>query len=169
MVAQVLAMLGQPAGLLPNVLRRMNQESGGNPAAINLSDINAQRGDPSKGLMQVISGTFNRWAGPFLGRGIWDPFANIYAGLNYAIHRYPSLQYAMDKPGGYKDGGWLMPGKLGYNETAQPEAVLNKRQLASMGGGKDVHVHFHAPVGSQRELENWLTKAVDNLKRNGRM
>lgn len=110
LVLQALAMLGQSSALLPLVLRRMNQESGGNPNAINLTDINAQRGYPSQGLMQTIPGTFAAYAGRFAGRGITDPFANIYAGLNYAIHRYGSLAYAMNKPGGYALGGLVKGG-----------------------------------------------------------
>lgn len=105
LVLEALRLLRQPSSLLPNVLRRMNQESGGNPRAINLWDSNAMRGTPSMGLMQTILPTFNAYAGPYRNRGVWDPFANIYAGLNYAINRYGSLQYAMDKPGGYALGG----------------------------------------------------------------
>jgi SLT domain-containing protein len=129
-------MLGQPASLLPNVLRRMNQESGGAVTSINKYDINAQRGTPSMGLMQVIQPTFDAYAGPFRSLGIMNPLANIYAGLNYALHRYPSLQAAMDQPGGYANGGWLMPGKLGYNETNKPEAVFTQEQLSAMMGSK---------------------------------
>jgi SLT domain-containing protein len=111
------------------VLRRMNQESGGNPAAINLWDSNAKAGIPSQGLMQVIPPTFAAYAGPFLGRGILDPLANIFAGLNYAKHVYPSLQYAMDKPGGYDSGGILGPGlQMVYNGTGRPERVLDASQ-----------------------------------------
>ncbi|TDQ01241.1 tape measure protein [Labedaea rhizosphaerae] len=129
LVQQVLALLGQPLSLVPNVMRRMNQESGGNPRAINLTDINAQHGTPSIGLMQVIKPTFDRWCNPALSPDIYDPLANIYAGLNYALHRYPSLQYAMDKPGGYDSGGWLPPGlSTVYNGTRTPEAVLTARQ-----------------------------------------
>jgi tape measure domain-containing protein len=105
LVLEVLRLLHQPSWLLPKVLRRMNQESGGNPRAINLWDSNAKRGTPSIGLMQTIGPTFDAHAGPFRSRGIYDPLANIYAGLHYAIGRYPSLAYAMDKPGGYAAGG----------------------------------------------------------------
>lgn len=147
LVLQALAELGQPASLLPNVLRRMAQESGGNPRAINLWDSNAKKGTPSIGLMQTIQPTFNRWAGPYVGRGIYDPLANIFAGLNYAIHRYPSLKYAMDKPGGYRKGGWLQPGQLAYNETSKPEPVLSSEQWNELVAGKrggDRHYHLTA-------------------------
>jgi SLT domain-containing protein len=110
LVLQALAMLGQPSSLLGSVLRRMNQESGGNPRAINNWDSNAAKGTPSMGLMQTIGPTFAAYAGRFASRGIWDPFANIYAGLNYAIHRYGSLRAAMDKAGGYKLGGLVKGG-----------------------------------------------------------
>src|SRR5258707_211728 len=56
-ILRVLGMLGQDSSNLGPVEHRMNQESGGNPRAINLWDINAQRGD-SRGLMQVIGSTF---------------------------------------------------------------------------------------------------------------
>lgn len=152
LVLRVLAELHQPASLLPNVLRRMNQESGGNPRAINLWDSNAAKGTPSIGLMQTIGPTFNAYAGPYRSRGIYDPLANIYAGLNYAIHRYPSLRYAMDKPGGYRNGGWLMPGQLAYNETSKPEPVLSSDQwkelTESRGPRVEKHYHLNAYVAN---------------------
>jgi hypothetical protein len=132
-VLRALSQLHQSPSLLGSVLRRMNQESGGNPNAINLTDINAQRGYPSQGLMQTIPQTFAAYAGPYRSRGITDPMANIYAGLNYALHRYGSIRAAMDKPGGYRNGGWLKPGQLGYNETSKPEAVFTQDQLQQLG------------------------------------
>lgn len=152
LVLQVLRLLGESTALLPNVLRRMNQESGGNPRAINLWDSNARRGTPSIGLMQTIGPTFNAYAGHFRSRGIYDPLANIYAGLNYARTRYPSLRYAMDKPGGYDGGGWLGPGETGVNRLRKPEAVLTPdesaayKQLAkaaAAGQVGKVEKHYH--------------------------
>jgi hypothetical protein len=90
----------------------------------------------------TIGPTFAAYAGRFASRGIYDPFANIYAGLNYALHRYGSIQAAMDKPGGYKNGGWLKPGQMGYNETSKPEAVFTQEQLADLKR-PEVHKHFH--------------------------
>lgn len=106
---QAMKMLGIPDSYLNAILRRMNQESGGNPNAINNWDSNAKAGHPSQGLMQTIPGTFNAYAGSLKGNGIYDPLANIYAGLNYAGSRYgPShggflggVLYAMNKSGGY--------------------------------------------------------------------
>jgi len=155
-VLQVLSALHQSPSWLATVLRRMNQESGGNPNAINLTDINAQNGVPSQGLMQVIPPTFAAYAGAFRGLGLRNPFANIYAGLNYAIHRYGSLS-ALNRPGGYATGGMLNPGQLGLNETRRPERVLSARQTEAFDrlvemldgggvGGMQVHVTNNHPV-----------------------
>ncbi|MFD5308317.1 transglycosylase SLT domain-containing protein [Streptomyces ardesiacus] len=89
-VKMVLSQLGLPMSDLPLVLHRIQVESGGNPKAINLWDSNAKMGQPSQGLMQTIPSTFNAYAGPYRSRGITDPLASIYAGLNYATHRYGS-------------------------------------------------------------------------------
>ena len=142
LVVQALHMLGQPDSWTDTVLRRMNQESGGNPNAINNWDSNAKAGMPSQGLMQTIPGTFAAYAGPFDGRPITDPLANIYAGLNYALHRYGSLS-ALDRPGGYAEGGivpslydkggYLAPGTtLVSNQTRDPELVLTGDQQRAL-------------------------------------
>ena len=148
LVLRVLKELGQPASWADTVLRRMNQESGGNPNAINNWDSNAKAGHPSQGLMQTIPGTFNAYAGPYRSRGITDPLANIYAGCNYAIHRYGSLAgmnraggYALggivgdDRPTLYDRGGILPPGRhIVANETKHPELVLTRDQIVKIFG-----------------------------------
>jgi hypothetical protein len=132
-VLKALGMVGQPSNLLNTVLRRMNQESGGNPRAINNWDINAKNGTPSKGLMQVIDPTFNAHAGKLKSRGIWDPLANVYASMRYAMGRYGSLPAAYDRSGGYDSGGWLQPGAtLSVNESGKPEPVLTSGQWSIM-------------------------------------
>ncbi|MCI1212104.1 MAG: phage tail tape measure protein [Bifidobacterium tibiigranuli] len=161
-VLQALSMLGQPASWLNTVMRRMNQESGGNPDAINNWDSNAAAGMPSQGLMQTIPGTFHAYAGPFAGRPITDPLANIYAGLNYAIHRYGSLS-ALDQPGGYAEGG-IVPrrlydtgGVLGQgmtlveNRSGSPELVLNQRQQDLLFSKRDQN---HEPTASSTPTVN---------------
>ncbi|MFM9464848.1 phage tail tape measure protein [Streptomyces scabiei] len=122
-VLQALKLVGQPASLLPTVLRRMNQESGGNPKAINNWDVNAKNGDPSRGLMQVIGSTFNAYAGKLTSRGIYDPLANIYASMRYALSRYGSLASAYNRAGGYASGGRPKAGELAWVGEQGPELV----------------------------------------------
>ncbi|MEV5977485.1 phage tail tape measure protein [Streptomyces sp. NPDC052114] len=122
-VLTALKMVGQPASLLPIVLRRMNQESGGNPKAINNWDINAKRGDPSRGLMQTIMSTFLAYAGKLKGRGIYDPLANVYASMRYALDVYGSLAKAYNRPGGYAGGGRPRAGETFWVGERGPELM----------------------------------------------
>lgn len=85
------------------LLTQMMHESGGNPNAINNWDINAIRGIPSKGLMQVIDPTFHANAMEGFNTNIYDPLSNMIAAINYTVGRYGSL-YA----------GWTARGYKGY-------------------------------------------------------
>mgnify|MGYP002710977049 CR=1 FL=1 len=85
------------------LLNQMMHESGGNPNAINNWDINAIRGIPSKGLMQVIDPTFHANAMEGFNTNIYDPLSNMIAAINYTVRRYGSL-YA----------GWTARGYKGY-------------------------------------------------------
>lgn len=78
---------GSYHGLHKNIMR----ESSGNPKAINLWDINAQNGIPSKGLLQVIPPTFKTYHVAGTPNDIWNPVSNITAAANYAAHRYGSI------------------------------------------------------------------------------
>jgi SLT domain-containing protein len=142
--------VGQPLSYDNITLRRMNQESGGNPRAVNLWDINAKLGHPSAGLMQVIRPTFQAYAGRFRNKGPFmygvsvDPLANVYASMRYALSRYGSLPRAYNRAGGYDSGGWLQPGStLATNLTGKPEAVLTAGQWRTMTAAAS------APAGLQ--------------------
>ncbi len=89
----VLAVMGEheiPAKYLPGILAQIQQESSGNPYAVNGWDSNAARGTPSKGLLQVILPTYRAYAKPgFRARQFQTtPYTNIWAALNYVIDRY---------------------------------------------------------------------------------
>ncbi|MFI6491209.1 transglycosylase SLT domain-containing protein [Streptomyces sp. NPDC050564] len=137
-VLKALHEVGQPVGLAQSTLRRMQQESGGNPNIVNKWDSNWQAGHPSVGLMQVIRGTFQHYAGKYRKKGPFsygvsvDPLANIYSSMKYALGAYGSLSRAYDRPGGYDSGGWLGPGQSGVNNLRQPEAVLTPAQWSTM-------------------------------------
>ncbi|MFD8368871.1 transglycosylase SLT domain-containing protein [Streptomyces hygroscopicus] len=78
---------GSYNGIYRNIIR----ESGGNPRAINLWDINARNGVPSKGLLQVIAPTFKQYHVEGTSWDLYDPVANITAACNYAAARYGSM------------------------------------------------------------------------------
>ena len=180
-VAQALAMLGLPGSLVPRVLYQMQTESGGNPNAINRTDINAQMGDPSRGLLQTIGSTFSAFHVPGTSTNIYDPLANIAAAINYAAHRYgPSLMsggMGMGSGHGYDTGGWLPPGvTMAVNNTRYPELVLSHEQLRSSTGlanGPTYEAHFDSLTGAAIESHvrvafQAMALAQGNLGRQGR-
>jgi SLT domain-containing protein len=180
-VSKVLSWLGLPQSDLPTVMSQIQTESGGNPNAINLADINAQRGDPSKGLMQVISETFAAYRSPSLSPNIYDPLANIYAGVNYAVHRYgnPGWLSVLGHGHGYANGtssarpGLALVGERGPElvNFRGGEQVIPHQFVPGGGSGGTVHVHLHneGVIGSQAELDNWLNNGIDRLARSSRL
>lgn len=178
-VQQALGLLGLSPTLVATTLRRMNQESGGNPRAINLWDSNAKKGIPSKGLMQVIDPTFRAYHDSRTSNDIYDPLANVVASMKYALARYGSLPRAYDRAGGYDTGGELFPGdtlihnRLPHSETVVPLPPKLVADLLARGRGGDgaaapavaiEHAHFADPVDV-----DLLMQRVDHLSRNGGM
>ncbi|MFD5069138.1 transglycosylase SLT domain-containing protein [Streptomyces sp. NPDC058369] len=181
-VKAALAQLGLPASALDLVLHRINVESGGNPAAINNWDSNAKAGHPSQGLMQTIPSTFAAYAGPYRSRGILDPFANIYAGLNYARSRYGSgWQLALRGNKGYAtgtdgaDSGWAWVGEEGPElvNFKGGETVLNHQDSMTTArkvnrgyaSGTSNSGLYKAMIGSTSQLNTALTKLRDLLSK----
>ncbi|MET9772083.1 transglycosylase SLT domain-containing protein [Streptomyces sp. NPDC006415] len=78
-------------GSYDGIHRNIIRESSGNRWAINNWDINAQNGIPSKGLLQVIQPTFDRYHVAGTKKDLYDPVANIVAACNYAADRYGSM------------------------------------------------------------------------------
>jgi hypothetical protein len=149
LVLRALSMMGQPASLLGAVLRRMNQESGGNPRAINLWDINAKRGTPSKGLMQTIDPTFRAYHFPGTSNDIYDPLANILASMRYAMARYGSLAAAYNRAGGYKLGTDFVPEDgLAYLHRGEAVVPADRNQGAPWTGGGSVVLQLDGPATS---------------------
>ncbi|WP_435297503.1 transglycosylase SLT domain-containing protein [Streptomyces sp. YPW6] len=78
-------------GSYDGIHRNIMRESSGNRWAINNWDINARNGVPSKGLLQVIQPTFDRYHVAGTKKDLYDPVANIVAACNYAADRYGSM------------------------------------------------------------------------------
>ncbi|MGX9290510.1 transglycosylase SLT domain-containing protein [Bacillus sp. A015] len=116
---------GTSMSWLPGLMTIAQNESRGNPKAINLWDSNAKRGTPSKGLMQTIDPTFNSNKGKGMN-DIWNPIHNAVAAINYIKGRYgtvfntPGLR-SMRRGGPYK----------GYANGG----LITKEQVARVGEG----------------------------------
>lgn len=117
-----------------SMMRRMNQESGGNARAVNNWDSNAKKGTPSKGLMQVIPPTFRAYAHPEYNKDIFDPLSNMLASIRYTKAAYGSVRRGWDRKGGYAAGGWTGPGSK-YQPAGivhADEHVIRKESRASI-------------------------------------
>lgn len=106
-VDMALGKLGLSTSHKDRTIQQIDIESGGNPNAQNNWDSNAQRGDPSIGLLQVIKSTFEAYRAKDLPNDQRHPLANIYAGINYANKRYGSLDAIWPTRAGYNAGGWV--------------------------------------------------------------
>ncbi|WP_105965060.1 tape measure protein [Apilactobacillus micheneri] len=129
-VTKVLGQLGlSTAGsMVSKVLRQIQTESGGNPHAIGgtdgLSDGRAM------GLMQVKPGTFSAYSKPGLGN--WsNGNASIYAGLNYAQHRYGKDLSFLGQGHGYANGGWSNKPAVFGEVQGQPEVAINPQRKSA--------------------------------------
>ena len=124
LATKALQMTGQFSDSNLNLLlMQMDSESSGNPNAINNWDINAQRGTPSKGLMQVIDPTFKTWAMDGYDTNIWDPLSNMLAAIRYTVNRYGSLA------NGWKGHGYAS----GIGTITMKDLVRNIPKMADGG------------------------------------
>lgn len=122
-VEQALTMMGSPLSNTDRTVAQIDIESSGNPTARNDWDINAQKGDPSIGLLQVIKSTFDSMVHPSLAdRGQTDPLANLTAGIGWSIHRYGGPERIWPTRNGYRDGGWVFGAGTGTSDSVPIDA-----------------------------------------------
>ncbi|WP_214720727.1 transglycosylase SLT domain-containing protein [Exiguobacterium sp. s192] len=130
-ISQALMMTNKPLSLLGPMMTIAQKESGFNPNAINDWDINAQRGDPSVGLFQVINSTFQRWKYPGHNNRR-NPLDSALAAIRYMDGRYGGI---MNHPGirsmigggaylPYKNGGIINRPHMGLVGEDGPEAII---------------------------------------------
>lgn len=174
LIDKLLLEKGLPLSYRDAVIHRMDQESSGNPGAINDWDSNAAAGIPSKGLMQTIDPTFQSYKDPGFD-DIWDPEANIRASMNYVLNdpkfNGRSLEDVYRQAGSYFVGGevtlppgmqagvdnvpaWLTVGervvKNGPSQRYAPEIdAMNAGTYEQPGGS----THFHYQVMSNEEAD----------------
>jgi SLT domain-containing protein len=170
--SQAAKLANAPGSWIPDLETIGMHESSDNPNAINNSDSNAAAGDPSRGIMQLIGTTFSQYHVPGTSMNIYDPIANIAAGIGYIRARYGSPAnvpgiVSLAKGGpyvGYDSGGWLPPGMTAaVNLTGKPEAVLTPQQsqalsqLAAGGGAQPAPVvvnnNWYGPQMPSHEMQ----------------
>lgn len=136
-VEEALGRTGAGLGNLARTLEQIQIESGGDPNAVNGSDINAANGDPSVGLLQVIGSTFAAFRDAELPNDQRHPLANVTAAMNYARDRYGALDSIWPTAAGYYNGGPVTGGRGGIDDIpawlTRDEFVV-KRDAARANG-----------------------------------
>jgi SLT domain-containing protein len=169
LVLHALAMEHLPASYAGLVLDQMQSESGGNPRAQNNTDINAQRGDPSRGLLQTIGSTFAAYHWPGTSNDIFNPLANIAAAINYSAHgrgfgRGPGQMGSMHGYGaGGIGGGWATVGEYGRELVRLPHGshVYPHSQAAMAGAAAPAKLQIEWIGGNASdEFITWLRKNI---------
>ena len=162
-VATALKMEGQhSAANIKRTLYQMQTESGGNPRAINNWDVNARRGTPSKGLMQVIDPTFKAYARKGYSSNIYDPLSNILASVRYAVSRYGSLEKA------YRGVGYA--GGIGFERLPLPSYAPSSSVPVS--SSSSTHNNNYNPSftlnmsgtvdrTTERTIKRWVMEALE--------
>ncbi|MDI6497121.1 tape measure protein [Leuconostoc suionicum] len=118
--------LSTSESMVNKVLRQIQTESGGNEKAVqgNIGDVNNASGDLAKGLMQVISATFNAYKFPGHGNP-FNGYDSLLAGLNYAKHRYGDNLSFLGQGHGYANGGWAHKASIFGEIDGEPEIAIN--------------------------------------------
>lgn len=165
-IAAGLRLAGQRAtpGAISTLFGRVMQESRGDPNAINKWDINAQRGDPSIGLLQTTGSTFRRYA----VRGhtsIRNPIDNVAAAVRYMLATYGHLV-------GAGSGGYSLGGRIGRMLGMQPGGripstpLFGGRPIPSVLGQPTMGVtklRFRAKTNSSIRRYNDIMGDVEDL------
>lgn len=116
-VVGVLQGTGRDLELANRTLAQIGIESNGNPNATNNTDINAQNGTPSIGLLQVIKPTFDANVDSRYPGTQKDPEPNIAAALNYVDKRYQGAAKIWPTTAGYALGGLVSGDGTGTSDS----------------------------------------------------
>jgi hypothetical protein len=130
----------------------------------------------SRGSDGVVVGSSARGARSSLFGGPWHmqgfakgglvgdpPFDNL---SRKGLYPWPTEAQDFWRTQLFDSGGWLQPGvTMAVNNTGHPERVMPRGR----GGASTIQIVNHGVIGSQHELNNWLVRSLDTLRRQGRM
>lgn len=147
---------------LNKLVGRAMQESGGNPKAINNWDVNAKKGTPSKGLLQVIDPTFSTYHLDGYD-DIWNPVDNAVAAVRYMYARYGHV--VGPGPGGYARGGIVMQQLAGLNNLGGFGMFASGGKAS---GSKKKSPNAPSKAGKSEHKSNWQSRVKQLKKKVGK-
>lgn len=180
-VEMALKRVGMALSNTNRTIEQIDIESGGDPNAQNNWDINAQNGNPSIGLLQVIKTTFQAHRDKELPDDQRHPLANVVAALNYTKATYGGPSSIWPTRAGYRDGGevrgpggrradripaWLSATEHVINASS---AIANRDLLSAINAGFDAEQVMSDLIGANEELRvaadggDWGYGSLSNL------
>jgi len=173
------SVLGSWAGPLGTIAMH---ESGGNPNAVNLNDINAQQGHPSQGLFQMIPGTFAAHALPG-HTNILNPIDNAASAIGYIKGSYgdvfnvPGIEsLAAGKPYiGYANGGVIDEPIAGMGLRTGTRYAFGERGkelvtpyiLSQSSSNSQQVIHIHNYIDGKEITNNSGNRIIKSVRTTG--
>lgn len=105
------------------MMRVAKRESNYQPNVVNNWDINAQRGDPSRGLFQIIGSTFRANAKPGYSN-FSNPLHQAISAMRYIVARYGWGGFKRAGDYAYATGGKVYNGLYQLGEEGYPEWII---------------------------------------------
>lgn len=117
---------------ISHILNVIQHESGGRSNAVNNWDSNAQKGTPSKGILQFIDPTFRHYAMPG-HTNILNPLDQLLAMFNDTTWRSDLTLGGWSPSGGrrFANGGWSDKPAIFGEIKGEPELVVNPKRDSS--------------------------------------
>lgn len=170
-VKKILGMLhlSTSESMVNRVLRQINTESSGNPHAKQPgADPDGDGSGPAMGLMQTKRSTFNAYKRKGDSGGIFNGPSNIYAGLNYAKHRYGNSLSFLGNGHGYALGGDAKAGEIAMVGEKGPEIVQFKQPTHIYPNDQSKKLHLTDKPNKSKTIKHNRGQApVININING--
>jgi hypothetical protein len=101
--------------------------------------------------------------------GIYNPFANIYAAIGYALATYGSLA-ALNRPGGYKYGGMVSFDSGGYlpphSATMAINGTSSYEPVGNAGRGNTYNINIApTPMARPADIGREVVDAIRAFER----
>ncbi|HDJ2960593.1 TPA: phage tail tape measure protein [Staphylococcus aureus] len=143
------------------MMRVAKRESNYQSNAVNNWDINAQRGDPSRGLFQIISSTFRANA----KRGYTNYNNPVHQGISamqYIVRRYGWGGFKRAGDYAYATGGKVFDGWYNLGEDGHPEWVIPTNPARRNDAMKMLH-YAAAEVRGKKANKNKRPSQLSDL------
>lgn len=142
------------------MMRVAKRESNYQPNVVNNWDINALRGDPSRGLFQIIGSTFRANAKPGYNN-FSNPLHQAISAMRYIVNRYGWGGFKRAGDYAYATGGLVHKGLYQLGEEGYPEWIIPTDPSRASDAAKLLAL-ASKDISKNKRPKNFNTSAIDN-------